>query len=289
MTAIILSIFLLFAADEGYRYQNGACVNGQGESGYNPEFFGECGDFRFINISDQQIEDVNMDGSRFDGASLTNVQFNNVDLNGSAFIGTNFFRTDFSNLTLSDSSFFGAAMNMVTLDTVIMDLANMSKLNADTLVIQNVEMTNTSFAESEIRGLEFVDSITSDVQFVNTRLQDVTISGVRFTKGSFSDSYLVRAVIENITYIDLDLSRSISIDGQWNNWDGEKLRLHAAELDTLTINSEKLTRTDFRDSIFFDTELSESTDISGSFYNELIEGISIETFPDRGAKIFREC
>src|SRR5438093_47475 len=94
-----------FAADMGFRFQNGKCVNDNGTEGLNPSYFGQCGDNRGITLYKFDLTGSDLSGSTFDGADLQLTIFNKTTLTNVSFNETNLAGVQFLEATLESTNF----------------------------------------------------------------------------------------------------------------------------------------------------------------------------------------
>ena len=154
------------AADLGFRFVDGRCVNTKGEEGLNPDFRGACGDLRQASLVRADLSDLDLSGARFDGADLQRSSLKNSHLTGAVFDAAN----------LSGACLEGAVLHQVKLRRAI--------------------LRNVQFADADIRASDFS----------NASMNGVDMSYVQFAESNFSDANLSRSVLEEASLIGANLS-----------------------------------------------------------------------------------
>jgi hypothetical protein len=124
--------------DLGFRYHDSShqCLNGQGKTGLNPGYIGQCGD-----LSEHKIE-WKLDGYDLRGADLSHAwvspeaSFRNTLLDGAQLTGASLSGTDLSGASLKDAELIQAYLGHAKLIEVDLRNANLSfaaLVNADLL------------------------------------------------------------------------------------------------------------------------------------------------------------
>jgi uncharacterized protein YjbI with pentapeptide repeats len=106
LSVCVLSSNALASRDQGYRYQNGQCVNGQGQTGLNPNYMGQCGDLHGKVLADRDLSFINLSGADLRGANFLFTSLRAANLSGADLRETNLRHVDlkFSNLKGADLS-----------------------------------------------------------------------------------------------------------------------------------------------------------------------------------------
>ncbi len=90
MSRLFLGILLMlswsvFGEDQGFRFEDGKCLNSQSREGLNPAYFGQCGDLRQIRLGYLSVGSIDFRGSRFDNSTFIDVDFAGSDLSDTTF------------------------------------------------------------------------------------------------------------------------------------------------------------------------------------------------------------
>gem|GEM_PF-6507077 len=138
-----------------YSYTDRKCLNEAGEEGYNPSFFGDCGDLREVAVSPSVVDFNRM--KKFRGTLFTNLNLRTFPLRDVLFEGASLVGSNFTDSEVWSVDFRGADLR-----------------SAD---FTRARISSASFYGSDLRGAKFVES-----EFAITQVQNSDLRGADFTR-----------------------------------------------------------------------------------------------------------
>lgn len=126
------------------------CVDAQGNPGWNHGVRGECGDFRGASLENANLNDLDLRGARFDGASLQHANFMRSNLQGATFedadlTGAVLNGAHLEHAQLRHTRLVGANLQFVTLSGAVVDESD----------LRNACLYRTSFEGTDLRTAMF--------------------------------------------------------------------------------------------------------------------------------------
>jgi uncharacterized protein YjbI with pentapeptide repeats len=175
-----------FSRDLGFRYTNGNCVNGQGETGLNPGFIGQCGDLRGVTLSRLDMSDTDLSGSKFNSSDLQLTQFNRSILIDVDFEGAHLQGVEFAGAKIERSKF-----NRADLQNSRFGDAQVKESRFSLAVMEGLDLSYTNFSGCTFDGARLNKANLQDADFSAVNLQEATLEYTDMTAAK-----LVRAVFD---------------------------------------------------------------------------------------------
>lgn len=207
---ILLFSISCWAEDQGYRYneEKMRCENSQGRWGYNPGFFGECGDieeldpqtlsFNKVNLKAARMRDFNLKGrelkeSVFSAAHLQRANLENADFTGS----------DLTRAALIDTKIAGAKFDRVTASYLQLSFlksvhgASFENSFIPAINFWNCACQGLNFRRSDLRIAELSNNNWAGAHFENANLAQARflnsdLSGAHFEGANLTDAWYDR-------------------------------------------------------------------------------------------------
>jgi uncharacterized protein YjbI with pentapeptide repeats len=273
----IASVFLLLtsvsvASDLGYRYENGKCVNAQGEEGLNPGKIGPCGDLRGVVISRLNLEGEDLSGARFDSADLQTTSLKSTILEGTNFSGANLSGVDLSNATIHGTDFTGAVLLNAqfagaSLEAADFSRADMSQSQFSYMDFSGVKMTGTKLigAALDYAILNGVDLSQADLSLAN--LQSTDFTGANLTSAKIRDADLTGAILVTVSAASADFTHSSMRQVKLGKADVSKANFRRAQLDYADLTEANFTGADLRVATLLGAEI-QGANFKDATYNK---------------------
>lgn len=253
----VLSFTLhLQAADMGFRYRDGRCVDSNGREGLNPYFLGPCSDMRGVIIRGLELTGIDFSGSRFDNAEIQKISFD-----GSKLQNVRFDLSILNEVNFGGASVQNASFKQATLNKTIFTKAD----------IRNSDFAESTFTESNFTGGKFTScrfqkvnlakSVLNNSQWLNSDLQEASFAEVRAQGVSFSGSNLEKTNFQSAQLEQADFSQT---SGTAVDFSGANLstanfinaKLPKSLLRNANLKSAKLQQSDFAQSEFNRADLT---------------------------------
>ena len=226
----------LLAKDLGYRYQDGKCINAKGEQGYNPQYFGQCGnlsgvvlgnfDLRGVDFSGSLLENVIFSGSQLDEVNFTGCNLQGANLSGVSANGVDFTRANLKgvrlkNAKLGNSYFQYTNFESVNLEKVIFDYSEFHSVN-----LKNTTLSEASFNKSTIVASDFSGANGEAVDFSKTK-----ISNTNFSKSHMNSSQFSNSILTEVTFVKAELKQVSFNNSTLNKVDYSEADLRSSSFD----------------------------------------------------------
>ncbi len=205
-TILLLVAFLSIATharDQGFRYINGRCTDGEIE-GLNPSYIGQCGDFRRVIIGRLHFDGVDMSGSQFNDADVQDASFVGTNLTGAVFSSTNLSGVEFKNAILHNVNFQGAILANVRLagsDLLNSDFSHTELVGAllSYMKLGGSKFIGTKFLNAKMDYADLKGADLSSADFTGADLHNAVLDGAILTNASFAGANLTSASLANVT------------------------------------------------------------------------------------------
>lgn len=197
LTALLFLSPNSYGVDLGFRYKNGKCVNDQGQEGLNRGYFGQCADFRHLELENLDLRDLDLSGSSFESSSLRRLKFYNSILTG----------VNFDQAYLDEPKWRGAMVSRTSFRT-----AKIMDWNSDDAVMSDVDFAGQKLARSDFQGEctrcnfegaelgasvfiggNYSDSNFNGAKLFSARLNDGDFSRAHFDGAVFSQGFAIKA------------------------------------------------------------------------------------------------
>lgn len=199
-----------FAADQGFRYVNGKCVNAQNKTGLNKNHFGQCSDMQ--------------------GATLGNLNLDGVDFSGSVFKNANLEKT-----SLAQSILVGVSFELANLTGVQFDDAQIENTSFYRAILRNASFFDAKIASSVFSSSDLTAMTLSYAQIKNSSLNTVNLSGAQL-----SEIQLINCEVKNSRFIGADLTKANLSGSNFSNSDFENAQMSQVNLQGTNLTSANL-------------------------------------------------
>lgn len=169
------------AIDLNFRYKEGYCQRGQ-RAGYNPNFWGECGNVSSSHIVNRSYNDINLRGSVFNSAYIYNLRFNKGNLNGISIKRVILMQSTFTEVSARRWNLRGSIVKGVTFDKSI--LKRWSALGTRFVRVQfiNSDLTNSIFTGAHFQETDFINCDLRGANLAFTSLLFANFTHSKFDK-----------------------------------------------------------------------------------------------------------
>lgn len=183
-----LSILILFlfhpgpsmAIDLKFRFEQGYCQKST-KVGFNPEFFGECGNLTKSRIIKQEHEEPHLLGAVFNSVYIYVSRFHKGNLNNTSFMRSTIMQTQFEdnkakNMNLSGSYLKGVSFAESDLQNLLANGTRFMKVS-----FQNCDLRRADFWGSFLFRSDF-----SGADLRGANLENTSLLLSHFTKAQFN-------------------------------------------------------------------------------------------------------
>lgn len=232
MVVVVLILpFILQAKDLGFRYQEGRCIDKNGQEGLNPTFFGPCADFRGLDIKGVRFDDIDFSGSKFDSGNLNDVDFSYSKLIGASFQNTIIKAADFGEADLSgsnfqeavieESTFFGATLKNANFTRASIKNGSFAKVVAvssifNQVIFENVIFESSDFSFSELKMADLSRQKLKRINFSHANFTGATLKHVSFSFCNLSQVGLDNALLQHADFSNSTLIVSSARGAKFN-------------------------------------------------------------------------
>lgn len=262
------------AADRGFRFRDGRCLDANGREGLNPYFLGQCSDMRGVALRGLEFQGLDISGSRFDNSDIQEINFENSNLNAVNFDFASFTDVNFKGAIVYNSSFENTIFNKVNFsksefqnsgffEAVIKDSnftegkfqscrfkkASLKQSILTASVWRNSDLSEAKFTEAHGEGANFAGSIIDSADFFNAQLERAN-----FSRASGNSVYFVGAKLTSA-----DFSESRFQDSQFRNADMKFAILRRSDFTQSNFNRTNLTGAVVDGVIFKEARYSKTT------------------------------
>ena len=212
----VLLLQLLFAipnasaADQGYRYREGRCVNERGQTGLNPGFIGQCGDLRNVILGRIEFDEVDFSGSRFTNADLQQSSLRYANLTGTDFESANLAGVDMQGAVMRGASFKKAMMRNTRLAEAQLDRVDFTEADLTGALLTYMEFPNCNFTftilvRAELESASFEGSNLTLTDLSGANMRGARLARANLTQASFNNTTLAGASFEGARLIKTNL------------------------------------------------------------------------------------
>lgn len=239
LVALITSILMTHtqAADLGYRYKEGKCVNSEGKEGLNVSYFGQCSDFRLVGLSNLSLDGLDFSGSRFDGAKLERVNF----------AGSTFTDVSFEKAILSGSELTEAKLIRTLFKGAILKNVNFSEAQIQAPIFDEADFSGGTYSFFTCEGCSFKKAIFEGAVLDNADLSGSDLTGANFSSSNLRDADLSKASIAGANFNKAQLTQTNLKDSKVPSSDFRKAKLDKADLRGAVFDKSDLRSTMIQD------------------------------------------
>jgi hypothetical protein len=164
--ATLLAIPAAAQQDLGFRYQDGKCVNADGEEGLNPGYVDECGGLRGHDLRQAPLDRVNLAGADLQAARLTRARMRRVilrdaDLRGAELDGADLRQADLRSANLDRARLGGSDLTGAQLQD-----ADLIRTDLVAAILRDADLTGANLRSADLRD---ADLSYADVTRANLR------------------------------------------------------------------------------------------------------------------------
>lgn len=267
---IFITSLNVYAADLGFRYKNGKCLNDKGVEGLNTSYFGQCADFRNTILGQVNLNGIDLSGSRFTTADLQGTTFENAILAGVDFDSANLASANFVEAEISSASFRSANLRNANFADARIQKSDFSGANFSQTTLSYVQfqastLNKANFAGATLDSAGFVSCSLEDARFSSALLQGADFAGSSLNRANFSGANLTGAKLENLPGEKVNFERAIlsqaSLRGSSFNGANcsnarlvdvnlERVKLQMANLKGADLSRTMVERAEFRGAVF---------------------------------------
>jgi len=224
----------------------------------NTEFKGFC--LENANISGASFVGASIEKADFSQSNLTDANFENAVLYKASFRNTDLSRANLSGLTVEDADFSGAAIVR----------ANFSNSKLKSAQFSRSKIDRCNFSKADLESADFSDAITvSNCQFTQTSLV-----GVRFPSNTVGDNF-----------VEADLSNA-NLDGvSLPKCNFENTTLEGTSFVAAVLSESNFRKTECAKAIFTDAILTEARFDGAVATNATFEGAKLNKSTFQGANL----
>jgi uncharacterized protein YjbI with pentapeptide repeats len=233
-TTLLFSAVEVNAADSGFRFKDGRCLNDKGEAGYNTGFLGQCADLRGVTLSKLDFSEMDFSGSLMTDADLQNSSFTKAVL----------IQVDFTGAQL-----MGAGFNQAHIENSVFARASLQGASFDNAVIKNVDFQGADFSGQNLSG----------VVFDGCRFDGANFSGAKLTDSKLTKASIIKAKFENSVLDGADLSSSNLTGGDFKGASLKKTMLNKAQMSQTNLRDADLTKASVRGTSFKQAKYNRKT------------------------------
>lgn len=258
------------AKDLGFRYEGNACVDKNGKKGWNPGYFGQCGDLRGVTVAG-----VNFDEADFSGAQLDGSDFQNSTFSGAKFVGTSVVGTNLSGATLTNAMIIGANFTKAILVNTHFAGAEIHKSDFSgsdlsgqlfsTMNLTGNSFVGTSFLNAKLDGADLSNCDLTAAKFTKVNLQGAKIEKAKLNRVNFAGADLTGASLKGSTGPSANFSYAIMRQSQLDGASLLSANLQGAKLDQASLK-----KTDLRSANLRQAVLKEAQIEGGNFTGAII-------------------
>lgn len=238
LSAVFVCVFgsNSLAADLGFRYKEGKCVDSKGAQGLNPSFFGPCSDLRGTTLHGLDFSGIDFRGSTFFGADLQRSSFAKTNLEGTSFENTILTGVKFDEALVIKSNF-----NKANLKEVKFSETQISESSFENAVFESGDLSYISFSKCNLKGANFIKARLDEAQFLMSDLAGAKFIEANLTKASFTSSTLTQTDFGLAKMTAVNLSNVNAIQARFANADLSNAKLMGAQLAETNLSRAKLT------------------------------------------------
>jgi uncharacterized protein YjbI with pentapeptide repeats len=184
---LVLLVFLMahksYSIDLNFRWTDGFCQKNK-NPGYNPNYFGECGNMGGSQMINLKPENESLKGSNYNSIYAYLVNFNQTELSYTSFRRAFLLQVHFKDLKAEYIDLRGAILKAVQFKNISMKelLANGTRFNK-TLFI-NCDLTRGQFAGASFQETKFSGSDLSGANLKNVSLLFTDFTNAKFDKNT---------------------------------------------------------------------------------------------------------
>jgi uncharacterized protein YjbI with pentapeptide repeats len=174
------------SGDLGFRLDaaSGLCRKSDGEPGFNPNFFGECGDLRGAPLAGLALAGIILRGANLQGVDLTNADLSRAILDDARMMGVTLRRTRFDYAQLARADLAAARIEQASFTGADLESSNMSYATVDHASLQAVNLAHalatgstwqqTDLSWANLLGADFDGVSNLDVVLKGARVDGMT-------------------------------------------------------------------------------------------------------------------
>lgn len=213
--------------DLGFRFKDGQCVNDRGEVGYNPSYFGNCGNLRGVILGNLDLSNMDLRGAQFQQAQLQVVKFNGTQLDSANFSGAVLIGINFDETKLQNAKFAQAEIKKVT--------------------FFEAEMKNVDFS-----GTQWSDSMMSYFSCEGCNFKSAQLSGAILDGSHLPHSNFAESILENVNFSSSDLTGAIFVKANLTGANLSKSQLTKANFQAARLKATNISQAAYAEAIFKD-------------------------------------
>ena len=224
------------------------------EYSHNPEIKSDIsGVFApWTNLSNQNMDGLDLRNSVFYSSDLNNIVFENSDLSGSDFRFANIKDVNFKNSNIEDVKFDFAKFDGIDILKEPFNNIELKTIDLSSAILNNIDLSNRDLTFTNLSGQDL-----SDYNFINTKLDKTDLS---YTKLPPNDMFVKKpATVSNVILNGVDLSKT----------DLTKTHFFNIKLDNSNLQNSNLHETIFRD-VNFSNIKNKSLEYTEMYSTEII-------------------
>lgn len=228
----------------------------QSFSPYTGKNIAPCTDFKGIDISNLNFDNLDLRGSDFSNANIDNTSFHKSNLSGARFFRTKINKSNFDGSKLSSTTFKYSTISETTF----------VKSTGDKVLIEDSNLNNVNLQQSYLPTIKIVDSKIFKGYFTNSFLENSTWIGVILRESNLSQSKMSKSKIVNsdfsTNFLEFFQSSSDSVMlSKENLLDGIDLResiIDASNFNLVSMTQSRLQKSKITMSLFRGVNLEQS-------------------------------
>lgn len=191
------------AADLGFRFKSGRCVNDKNVAGYNPGFVGPCGDLRGSLLGHLNFDQVDLSGVQFQQAELEAVSFKGATLDSTNFKNAQLRGVSFEEAILKSTDFTRAVFANVSFAEALIENVNFSYTDMSGMALSFLDCQNCSFVETNLSK-----SVLDNARLIRSDFTKANLRGTIFKSTDVKDAIFKGAVFNKRTVLPFDNNKA---------------------------------------------------------------------------------
>ena len=268
--SIICGIFCLgwqaSAADLGFRYKDGRCLNNAGQTGLNPSYFGQCADLRRVVIARLDFTGVDFSGSNFSASDLQETSFRKANLTGCNFSDSNLAGTDMTQAQLIGVTFKGANLKRVSFSEAMIANADFSGVD-----LQKATLSYLDAKRSNFRGANLTDA---QLDFADLSGSDFT--SAKLVRANLGKANLRSSILNEAAMLEANLSGAFLDAGTATKTDFSGAKLNQASLVKASATGAIFKRASLANANLNGADLQDTTFVIANLSGATLDGAKLE-------------
>lgn len=262
---LLLSIEALKAQEFNYVPNGlgpGKCLNSENIQGLNAGLFGDCGDLKGSDFSNQKFQDLSLRGADLSGADLSNTVFIKSNLESINLTQANLVRSVFDKTNLRYANLL-----LVEGDGASFNESNLEKVN-----LSSSKLIGAAFDKSFLFKTRLYNVNATDARFRATDLTKAVAILSNFTNARFNNANLEETFFFYSNFTLADLSNTVGSRTNFNAITCDQTRFSGSTLEHLNFENVSCVRAMIDGSVWrrasFHNSKFSTTDMAGSDFGK---------------------